>query len=595
MEKADGLSRQPDWQKGVGKENEDRTLVKKEWLETRVLEEIVIDGVDILDRIRKSKAVDDKIVKVVEEMKKANVKVLRNEEWREEDGLMLKDGKVYVPKDEELRAEVIQLHHDTLVGGHGGQWKMVELVTRNFWWPRVVTEVKQYVEGCDLCQRNKNRTEPPAGKLMPNEAPDKPWVHITADFIVKLPLSRGYDSILVVCDRLTKMAHFIPMTEKTSAEGLAVLFRDHVWKLHGLPESIISNRGAQFAAGLMKELNGMLEIEMKLLKAFYLQTDGQTERANQELEQYLRMFVDYCQDQWPDWLGTAEFAYNNKVNSSTKVSPFMANNGRNPRMGFEMRKKGKVIRAEEFMAKMKEIQEEAQAALKKAQEEMKKQADWHRGEVEEYRVGNMVLLSTRDLKWQMVSRRTDKLIERFVGPYRVKGIVSSNAIELDLPSSVRIRPIVNVSRIHRYRDRVKGQKVTPPPPVEIQGEMEYEVEKILSKRKRYRKVEYLVRWKGYTAKEDTWEKEGNLGNAREAVEDYEREYEKTARRIREEEDGVYHRSKLPGRYTAKALYGWDDRKLEREYLKKLERNWNRWKGRKFFWRKNLKRGGNIMN
>ena len=129
---------------------------------------------------------------------------------------------------------------------------------------------------------------------MPNEMPDKPWAHITADFIVKLPLSRGHDSILVVYDRLTKMAYFIPMTEKMSAEGLAVLFWDHVWKLHGLSESIISDRGAQFAAGLMKELNGMLEIETKLSTAFHPQTDGQTERANQELEQYLRMFVDYC-------------------------------------------------------------------------------------------------------------------------------------------------------------------------------------------------------------------------------------------------------------------------------------------------------------
>jgi len=150
-----------------------------------------------------------------------------------------------------------------------------------------------------------------------------------------------------------------------------------------------------------------------------------------------------------------------------------------------MRKKGKVLRAEEFAAKIKEIQEEAQ-------KEMKKQADRHRGEMEEYKVGDMVLLSTRDLKWQMIGRRTDKLTERFVGPYRVKGIVSSNAIELDLPSSVRIHPIVNVSRIHRYRDQVRGQKVMPPPPVEIQGEMEYEVERILSKRKRYGKVEYLV-------------------------------------------------------------------------------------------------------
>jgi len=145
----------------------------------------------------------------------------------------------------------------------------------------------------------------------------------------------------------------------------------------------------------------------------------------------------------------------------------MANNGRNPRMGFEMRKKGKVLRAEEFMAKMKEIQEEAQAALRKVQEEMKKQVDRHRGEVEEYKVGDMVLLSTKDLKWQMIGRRTDKLTERFVGPYRVKGIISLNAIELELPSSIKIHPIVNVSRICRYRDQVRGQKITPSPPVEI--------------------------------------------------------------------------------------------------------------------------------
>jgi len=122
------------------------------------------------------------------------------------------------------------------------------------------------------------------------------------------------------------MAYFIPTTEKTLAEGLAVLFWDHVWKLHGLPESIISDRGTQFVAGLMKELNGMLGIKIKLSTAFHPQTDGQTEHANQELEQYFRMFVDYCQEQWPNWLGTAKFAYNNKVNSSTKVSPFMANN-----------------------------------------------------------------------------------------------------------------------------------------------------------------------------------------------------------------------------------------------------------------------------
>ena len=145
------------------------------------------------------------------------------------------------------------------------------------------------------------------------------------------------------------MAHFVPTTEKTTAEGLARLFRDNVWRLHRLPESIISDRGPQFAAGLMRELNGLLGIETKLSTAFHPQTDGQTERMNQELEQYLRMFIDHRQEQWPEWLGTTEFTYNNKVHTGTKVSPFQANNGQNPRMGFEMRKKGRFERAEKFV------------------------------------------------------------------------------------------------------------------------------------------------------------------------------------------------------------------------------------------------------
>ena len=264
----------------------------------------------------------------------------------------MKEGKVYVPKDEKLRAEIIRLHHDTPVGGHGGQWKMTELVTRNFWWLGVSREVKRYVEGCDACQRNKNRTQAPAGKLMPNSIPEKPWSHISADFITKLPLAQGYDSILVVVDRLTKMAHFIPTTEKMTAGGLAQLFRDNVWKLHGLPESIISDRGPQFAAGVMRELNAMLGIDSKLSTAFHPQTDGQTERMNQELEQYLRMFIDHRQDQWPEWLGTAEFTYNNKVQTSTKVSPFKANSGQDPRMGFELRKKGKFEEVKKFVERM---------------------------------------------------------------------------------------------------------------------------------------------------------------------------------------------------------------------------------------------------
>jgi len=189
------------------------------------------------------------------------------------------------------------------------------------------------------------------------------------------------------------------------------------------------DRGPQFAAGLMKELNQMLGIKSKMLTVFHPQIDGQMERVNQELEQYLRMFIDYRQEQWPDWLGTAEFAYNNKAHSSTKTSPFKTNYGQDPRMGFEVRKKEKYEGAEKFVVKIKEIQEEAKAALEKAQEEMKKYADRKRAEVDEYKVGDLVMLSTKDLKYQMTGRRTEKLTERFVGPYKIKKIISSNMVE----------------------------------------------------------------------------------------------------------------------------------------------------------------------
>jgi len=194
------------------------------------------------------------------------------------------------------------------------------------------------------------------------------------------------------------------------------------------------------------------------------------------------MFIDHCQEQWLEWLGTAEFAYNNKVQTSTKVSPFMANSRQNPRMGFELRKKGKFEEANKFMERMQEIQKEVKAALGKAQEDMKKYTDRHRGETEEYRVEDLVLLSTKDLKYQITGRRMEKLTERFIGPYKVKSIVLMNVIELELPSTVKIHPVINVSRVRRYTEQVEGQKKEKPQPVIIEGEEEWEVEKIMNKR-----------------------------------------------------------------------------------------------------------------
>ena len=259
--------------------------------------EVVVEGpeVDLLEKIKKARSKDEDIVRVIEEMKKAEVRELQGNEWKMEGELVLKEGKVYVLKDEELRAEVIRLHHDVLAVGHRERWKTVKLVMRNYWWPGVTRDVGKYVEGYDLYQRMKNRTEELAGKLKLSEVPQKTWTHLTVDFITKLPVVAGKDVILVVCDRLSKMTHFVATMEGISAEGLARLFRDNVWKLHGLPESVVSDRGPQFVVELMKELNWILGIKTKLSTAFHPQTDGQMEQMNQELEQYLRFFIKHRQ------------------------------------------------------------------------------------------------------------------------------------------------------------------------------------------------------------------------------------------------------------------------------------------------------------
>jgi len=340
MGRADSLSRRVDWAEEVEKDNKNQTMVKKEWLKVRTMEQL-IEGLEeeIVKKIKEARDKDEEVIKVVEEMKKAGVKTLRDEEWQIEEELVLKEGRVYVPKDEKLREEIIRLHHDTPMAGHGEQWKMIELVTRNYWWPGMTKEVKQYVEGCDQCQRMKNRAEMLAGKLRPNQIPEKPWQHISVDFITKLPVSKGHNLILVVCDRFSKMSHFVATTEKTTAEGLARLFRDNVWKLHGLPESVILDRGPQFVAELTRELNKMLGIETMLSTAYHPETDGQKERTNQELEQYLRMYVNHRQNNWAEWLAMVEFAFNNKVHTVTKMSPFQVNYEREPKIGFNIRKK----------------------------------------------------------------------------------------------------------------------------------------------------------------------------------------------------------------------------------------------------------------
>ena len=213
--------------------------------------------------------------------------------------------------------------------------------------------------------------------------------------------------------------------------------------------------------------------------------------------------------------------------------------------------------------------------------------DRNRREAEKYRVSDKILISTKDFSKELMKRATKKLTKKFIVPYVVKKVVSENAVELELPAMLRIHPVVNVRRLVKYREQVEGQKKIPPPPVEVAGEKEYEVEEILDRQEKRGKTKYLVKWKGYTAEGNTWEGLENLKNAGGKIEEFERgKFEEEIWRIRMKkgkemrlnpEAEEFKRGELPGRYTAKLFYRWDDKKFDEEYLKKLQKNWNRWK------------------
>jgi hypothetical protein len=219
--------------------------------------------------------------------------------------------------------------------GHVGRDKTYQAITRHFWWPLIRWDVNQYVQTCKSCQPNKTSTQKPAGLLQLLPLPTHKWTDISMDFITQLPKTqRGHDAILVVVDRCTKMCHFIPTRTSVDAVGTAQLFIDHIFRLHGMPNSIVSDRDTRFTSHFLTALCHQLQIKQKLSTAFHPQTDGQTERMNRTLEEMLRHFVGPDQDDWDMYLSQCEFAHNNNCISGTDTTPFFLNYGYHPKVLF---------------------------------------------------------------------------------------------------------------------------------------------------------------------------------------------------------------------------------------------------------------------
>ena len=313
-----------------------------------------------------------------------------------------------------------------------------------------------------LVHTRSTHSTAPAGRLTPNTIPEQCWQVVTTDLIPGLPESHGSDAIWVAVDRLTKRICIAPMTTEVNSVGVARLFRDHVWRNHGLPDQIISDRGPQFESSFMKDLYRLLGIEANPSTAYHPQTDGQTERINQEIEQYLRIYVNFRQNDWADWLAIAEFAYNDKVQASTGHSPFFVNHGRHPYKGSNPRVIARNESAQQFKERMGKVQEEVGASLKMAAETMKRFYDRTKGESIAYKKGDKVWLEATNIT---TKRPMKKLDDKRLGPFTIVDKVGKAAYKLKIPDSWRIHPVFNEVLLSPYHSpQFESQQRPPPPP-----------------------------------------------------------------------------------------------------------------------------------
>jgi hypothetical protein len=450
------------------------------------------------------------------------------DDWTVSAGAPTHEGRVYVPDSPGLRARVTALHHNNPESGHFGALKTAERISQNFYWPALPTSVRQYIAGCEVCHRIKAARLPRYGVNMSIEPPNQPWEGVTMDFVTDLPESTesAYTGILVVVDRLTKMAIYLPCRKDVDSPELARMFFEEVICKHGVPDNIVTDRGSQFTSRFWNRVCPHLSIDHRLSTSFHPQTDGQTERQNQTMEQYLRAFATYEQDNWVDLLPLAEFAYNNSVHVSTRLTPFFANYGYHPEMHFKLPNEAPEARfrsekaADERLGRLQTARDRLRKSILEAQALQTKYAG---GKEMIFKVGDKVSLSAKHIQ---MARPSKKLDYKRLGPFKITKVINRNAYRLELPNSMKVHNVFHVSLLDRYAEPVPGQQPSEPQPAisaEDSDEEELEVERILDSRKRYRKLSYLVQWAGYNYVRTSWEPAENLENAAELLEEFHRE------------------------------------------------------------------------
>ena len=441
----------------------------------------------------------------------------------ESDGIRWYRDRLVVVEDSSLKRGVISLYHDSITAGHPGISNTMWAIAKDFWWPAMKKDIAEYVKGCTTCQSRKNQPNKAKPPLFPitSDTYDTPFTSIAMDFIVKLPLSKSYDTILTITDTFSKASIFIPCNESINAENTARLYATYVLPHYGLPTRIISDRDPRFTSTFSRELCRTLGITQNISTAYHPQTDGQSERTNQRLGQYLRIFINYHQQNWASLLPLAQYTLNAWPNATTKRAPFELIMGHIPRV-HQSAQPFKSPTVEARMQQMKQACQDAKEALKKAAD---LEIPTH---FEPYQLGDEVWLKGHNLT---TTHPTAKLAPRRYGPFPITRVISRTSYQLKLPPQWKIHNVFHTTLLTPYKETaLNGNRNQEPAPELINGQLEWEVEQILRVRRYQRQVQYLIRWKGFSEAHDSWEPASNI-HADELIKEFYKRYPKAIRNI----------------------------------------------------------------
>jgi len=398
----------------------------------------------------------------------------------------------------EYRNQIIHDNHDLAIAGHPGFIQTYNKIARSYYWPRMNKDIRKHVKECDACQRTKASTKPPIGEVVSLSISERPWQSIGMDYLGPLPMSKnGHDMILIVVDRLTKMAHFIPTTREVTSKETAELFLRYVFQYHGLPDNIVSDRDPKFTSKFWQNLNKILGIKLLMSTAEHPQTDGQSEATVKIIQKLIRPFVFQDQD-WETLLPSLEFAYNDTQQSSTGQTPFYLNHGYHPK-GTYRHADTNNPHAEDHVQYLLRLQEAARDAINDSQVVQARYANRHRSEIPFMKVGDWVLLRRKKADKVKLAPIAD-------GPFQILE-VGTNNVKLKFPKNSTAHPVVNISRVQLYFGPHPEIFTAPP---KSDAEHEYPVDRVMGHKVVKGIDYYYIHWKGYPAEDDSWEPVTNL-------------------------------------------------------------------------------------